>query len=177
MALTINDIRSASSDEVLSERLVEELNRRLPEKLLTETDCDAFVAHLGELPPGLRAMAATQQLNVSMLFDDLGWHFANWHHKGYSEETSRGLRELGAVDVAQIFDAAYRIVLPHWEPITSMLAVDFKVFQEWYSESKLEEALRPLNSRLWDICAAAGSHRLVKYWLDYARKYPERVVS
>ena len=171
MSITIEAIE-ASSDEELFKLLGQELQNRISAK----RGSHEFVSEIQTLPCGLRAMAATYDLDVSLALDDLGWHFANWHHKGYSEETSRGLRELGAVDVAQIFDAAYRIVLPHWEPIASMLAVDFKVFQEWYSESELEEALRPLNSRLWDICAAAGSHRLVKYWLGYARKYPERVV-
>jgi hypothetical protein len=177
MSITINDIRSAPSDEALMDSLLAELNSRIPAELLSQVDCDEFVAHLNGLPPGLRAMAATHQLDVSMVFDDLGWHFANWHHKPYCEETSRGLRELGATDVAQIFDEAYRLVLPHWDAISGMLAINFGAFREWYRDSDLDKALLPLNSRLWEICEAAGYHRLGKYWLDYARKYPERVVG
>jgi hypothetical protein len=45
------------------------------------------------LPPGLRAMTAIYQLDVSMALDDLGWHFGNWPDRALREETLQGLKE------------------------------------------------------------------------------------
>src|SRR5579862_1320102 len=176
MRLTINGIRSAHSDKELLDKLCAELERRLPDEVWE--DRDTLVAHLRMLPPGLRAMAATHSLDVSMALDDLGWHFANWHHHEFCEETSRGLLELGLNEIADWFNQAYQLVLPHWDAISDMLAVDFKVFLEWYNDSPLEKALSPLNQRLWVICDdTLPDPGLMKFWVDYARKHPARVVS
>jgi hypothetical protein len=175
MRLTVAAIRAARSDEALFRKLSAELERRMPSEL--HEDLDAFVSALANLTPGLRAMAATYHLDVSMALDDLGWHFANWHHRKYCDETSRGLWELEANEVAEVFDKAYQLVLPCWDAIGDMLAVDFKVFADWYYESPLVKGLRPLNIRLWEICEQFPDFRLFQFWLDYARKYPERVVE
>src|SRR5262245_11099935 len=84
-------IVDAQDDDTVFGLLSSALNERIPSSLLV--DLDAFVAQLQKLPPGLRAMAATHQLDVSMSLDDLGWHFANWHDHGLAEETTLGLRE------------------------------------------------------------------------------------
>ena len=175
LRLTVAAIRRTRSDDKLLDKLFAELNSRLPSEL--HEDLDAFVSALEGLSPGLRAMAATFKLDVSMALDDLGWHFGNWHHRGYCDETSRGLWELEAIEVATIFDEAYELVLPHWDDISDMLAVKFDVFADWYCESELHRALSPLNSLLWDICERSPDFRLFQFWLDYARKYPERVVQ
>jgi hypothetical protein len=174
MVLTLDDIRSSPTDKALFDKLGAELERRMPPHLYD--DLDAYVAALDELSPGLRAMAATHQLDVSMALDDLGWHFANWHHQAYCEETSRGLRELGADEAAQIFDKAYQIVLPHWDAISDMLAVDFSVFSEWYHDSELAESLGPMNRGLEIIANKSPEYGLMTYWLAYARRFPERVI-
>jgi len=109
MKLTIAKIKSARSDELLFERLGAELERLLPVDL--HNDLDALVARMRTLSPGLRSMAATFKLDVSMALDDLGWHFANLHHKRYCKETSRGLHTLEASEAAEIFDRAFEIVL------------------------------------------------------------------
>ena len=175
MRLTAAAIRTIRANQTLLDKLFVELNRLLPSEL--HEDLDALVTAFEGLSPGLRAMAATYQLDVSMGLDDLGWHFANWHHRAYCDETSRGLWELEANEVAQIFDQAYRLVLPYWDAIGDMLAADSKVFVDWYYESPLEKVLSPLNVRLWEICEKLGEDRLLQFWLDYARKYPERVVA
>ena len=48
-------------------------------------------------------MAATFELDVSMALDDLGWHFGNWTHRGYCDETLHGLRELEAGEYTEMF--------------------------------------------------------------------------
>ena len=173
MALTEERIRACASDEELFAALSAELHRRLPGE--EGDDLDRFVERLRGLPRGLRAMAAIYQLDVSMALDDLGWHFANWHHRPYCDETLRGLRELEAQEAAEIFSSAYELAQPYWSTIDELLAQGFQRFTDWYDESALEEALDPLNRRMWDLCGP--DYGLMAYWLPYARKYPDRVVS
>jgi len=106
----------------------------------------------------------------------LGWHFANWHHTEYSLETLAGLRELEASEVAQLFERAYATVLPYWDKIAALLEQDAERFRKWYSRSKLEKDLMPINQRLWAIHRSLRKG-LFSYWLAYARKYPERLVN
>ena len=58
-----------------------------------------------------------------------------------------------------------------------MLAVEFKVFSEWYYESELDKTLSPLNNRLWDICEESPDFRLMRFWMKHAREHPERRVD
>src|SRR5262245_29999541 len=173
MALTEEQIRDCASDEELFQALSAELHRRLPDE--ESDDLDLFVERLRALPKGLRAMAAIYQLDVSMALDDLGWHFANWHHRPYCDETLRGLRELEAHEPAEIFSSAYELVQPYWSTIGELLTQGFDKFVDWYPDSELETALDPLNRRMWDLCAPP--YGLMAHWLTYARKYPEKVVS
>jgi hypothetical protein len=174
MALTEEQIRLCNSDEELFRALSQELNRRLPDG---ERDLDAFVERVRGLPKGLRAMAAIYQFDVSMTLDDLGWHFANWHHRPYCDETLRGLQELEAHEAAEIFSSAYALTQPHWDEISQLLSQSFDAFVDWYSGSELQKSLDPLNERMWDLCKATGKLGLMTYWLIYARRYPENVVS
>jgi hypothetical protein len=124
-------------------------------------------------------MASTYQLDVSIALDDLGWHFANWHHHGYCKETSRGLKELEAFDLSEIFDQAYSITCHQWDVITELLRQDFKAFSDWYFTSELDATLAPLNRHMWDLLkteSPGGEGGIFRYWLAYARRYPERVV-
>src|SRR6266702_1383528 len=113
MALTEERIRACASDEELFKVLSGELHRRLPDE--EGDDLGPFVERLRRLPRGLRAMAAIYQLDVSMALDDLGWHFANWHHRPHCEETLRGLRELEAHEAVEIFSSAYALAQPYWD--------------------------------------------------------------
>src|SRR5437016_11851653 len=73
----------------------------------------AFAREIRELPIGLRAMAATHHLDLSLTLDDIGWHFLNFGHPSHVEETEHGLRELGLSEVATMFHEAYTLVGPH----------------------------------------------------------------
>jgi len=174
MPLTQQFIRQCSDDEALFKALSAELCRRMPPEL--EWDRDDLMARMRACPPGLRAMAAVYQLDVSMTLDDFGWHFGNWHHRAYCEETLRGLRELGAHEAAEIFQAAYALVQPYWDRIGELLQQDFDEFAKWYRGSDLEKALDPLNRRMWDFCKRT-KFGLLDYWVPYARKYPGKVAS
>ena len=169
--LSPSRIARTRSDEALFKLLGGELKRLLPP--YDSDDLDPFVKSLQDLPEGLRAMAATYELDVSMALDDLGWHFANWHHKGLALETLAGLRELGACAEAAIFERALEIALAHWDFFAA------KGFVEAYFESSVETALSPLNDRLWRLLGyrGEGGRSLVDLWVPYARRSPERVCT
>jgi len=173
MTLTEQFILECADDKELFRALSAELCRRVPER---ENDMEAFVARMRTLPQGLRAMASTYQLDVSLALDDLGWHFANWHHREYCEETILGLQELEAHEAADIFLSAYALVQPYWDTIGRLLQRDWDDFVEWYPESDLEKALDPLNDRMWDLCKRTELG-LLSYWVPYARKYPRNMVQ
>lgn len=156
-------IVDAQSDQEVLDLVVAELERRIDASL--HDDLDAYVIALQGLPKGLGAMAATYQLDVSMTLDDLGWHFGNWHHHGYSLETARGLRELGAIRAAELFEAAYSTALQYWDELGS------EGWIKWYHGSAFEKAIDPLSSEMWDLLG--DDLRVMKYWVAYARRHPE----
>jgi len=169
--LTPSRIARTRSDEALFKLLGGELKRLLPS--YASDDLEPFVKALQHLPRGLRAMAATYELDVSMALDDLGWHFANWHHQGLALDTLAGLRELGALEEAGIFERAMAIALAHWDFFV------YEGFVEAYNGSDIEVALSPLNDHLWHLLGyqGDGGRDLLALWAPYARRSPERVCS
>ena len=43
----------------------------------------ALAEEIQRLPVGLRAMAATHHLDISLTLDDIGWHFLNFGHPSH----------------------------------------------------------------------------------------------
>lgn len=175
--LTEARIRECADDEKLFELLSAELRRRL--RYSENDDLDRFLVDIRAIPVGLRAMAAIYQLDVSVCLDDLGWHFANWHHRGYCEKTLWALRELEAFQEAELFAEAYARAQPYWDQIGELIRDDFQKFVEWYPDSGLDKATIPLSRRMWDLCGTGEGHKngLLRYWVSYARKYPHKVVQ
>jgi hypothetical protein len=174
MALTETFIRDCADDDALFRALADELSRRVPREL--EWDTEGHLARMRALPPGLRAMIAIYQLDVSMTLDDLGWHFGNWPDRALRAETLQGLKELEAHEAAEIFAAACALAEPYWDTIVELRKGSFDEFADWYRNSDLDKALQPLNDRMWAFCGRTKSG-LLTYWVAYARKYPERVVG
>ncbi|MDB5567967.1 MAG: hypothetical protein JWP84_4533 [Tardiphaga sp.] len=172
MALTEARIRECT-DEELSKLLSAELNRWLPHG--HDPDLDLFLARLGLIPSGLRAMALIYQLDVSITLDDLGWHFANWHHRRYCEQTIWALRELEAFEHAELFVLAYALAQLWWDKIGELIRYNFNDFVAWYQESELEKATLPLTERMWELQKV--DRGLFGYWTSYARKYPRKVIG
>lgn len=113
-------------------------------------------------------MAATYELDVSLTLDDLGWHFGNWHSTELSEETARGLEELGATELATVFRAGYRIAQTYWAELGA------EDWMDWYHKSPLEKEVRPLTEKA--LAILSGKERgIFQYWIEYARRHPERV--
>src|SRR5438046_8422551 len=106
------ELIDSSSDDELFDLLGKELEKRISAK----RGSMEFVAALQNLPVGLRAMAATYELDVSLSLDDLGWHFGNWHNADLAEETARGLELLGAEELSGLFRQAFQIAKNYWPP-------------------------------------------------------------
>ncbi len=165
MPLTVQQIVAVKSDKELFGLLSAELEQRLGKQISDE----ALVKAVQTLPTGLRAMAATHRLDVSMAINDLGWHFHNHPHRELCAEICRGLRELEAFEVLEIFEGAHALIEPHWEKLGSLAS--------WYEASGVEAAMLPLNQRLWKICSQSPDYGIMQFWLGYARNYPERVAD
>jgi hypothetical protein len=160
--LRASQLASGSNDQVF-ELLGEQLEKRLPNR----TDPE-FVDELRALPVGLRAMAATYELDVSLTMDDLGWHFGNWHDLDLAEETARGLEELRATELAGLFRQALAHAKDYWSELGS------ETWSDWYHGSRLEEAVMPLNERAWALLEDRWNG-IFSYWVEYARQHPDRV--
>src|SRR5262252_3789767 len=109
MGITIEAIDSSSDDELFAL-----LGKELEGRISAARGSAEFVAQIRELPVGLRAMAATYELDVSLALDDLGWHFGNWHNEELARETARGLETLGARELADLFRQAFEIAKKYW---------------------------------------------------------------
>jgi hypothetical protein len=160
-ALTSKAISSSSDDELFAL-----LGRELEARIRSRRGSPEFVAEIGNLPEGLRAMAATYELDVSLSLDDLGFHFGNWHNEALAEETARGLDVLGAPELAAIFREALGLALPYWRELGA------ENWSEWYHDSPLQKAVDPLTRQAWKLLKKKG---ILDYWVDYARKHPDGV--
>jgi hypothetical protein len=154
----------------LDDELFKLLGKELEERISVNRDSPEFVAEIQKLPIGLRAMAVTYELDVSLVMDDLGWHFGNWHNIVLAKETIRGLDELGATELAVIFKEAFQIALRYWDEL------GMKDWSKWYHDSPLEKEIKPLNEEAWNILEAK-KNGIFEYWVNYARKYPERIAN
>jgi hypothetical protein len=173
MALTVESIRAAESDQVLLDLLSEELQRLVPEEL--QEDRDRYHANLATLPRGLRAMAGMHFFDVSMALDDLAWHFGNQNDERDLKETLNGLRELELPEIADFFERAWKITGPHFDELRGP-GVTNDNFYEWLESIGAKNQIDPMNDMIWDYCKKAGDLGLLSSWPIYARKYPERCV-
>jgi hypothetical protein len=80
-----------------------------------------------------------------------------------------GLRELEAVEYADMFAKAYELAQLNWTEICD------DDFPEWYNNSDFEKATEPLSSRWWALQKIDGG--IFGHWTKYARKYPHKVAQ
>lgn len=177
MALTIEQIHSASSDHDLFKLLGKELEGLFP--LEIRRDPIVFLSRLSTAPRGLRAMATTYDLDVSMALDDLAWHFVN-HQRSFElvAETVYGLRELDATQAAEIFEAALAIITPHWDCLPEVAALKGGgAKHDWLDSRGIQSQMDPLNNRMWKVLDQYENRSLLSLWTIYARKHPQRCCS
>ena len=162
----------AMSDDELLEQIFALLSSRVHANAYG--DESEFASSIDSLPVGLRAMAATHWLDVSLTLDSLGWHFLNFGEPGFVKETELGLRELGLDDLAGWFVEAYEIVNPLKAEIR-----DSDEYDETLINHGCSERMDELNALAWakDNGSDKKSKGSVIYnsWVRYARQYPERV--
>ena len=130
----------------------------------------AFAQEIGSLPAGLRAMAATHHLDVSLTMDDIGWHFLNFGHASHVEETARGLRELGLGEVAAMFHEAYQLVQPHLPEIR-------RPGGDYYAVMESAGAMKRIDELTDRARVVIGEQGIYRHWAAYARQHPERVFA
>lgn len=174
MALTVEQIRAADSDEALFDLLSAELQRLLPES--AEEDRDQFHKTVATLPRGLRAMAGIHSLDVSMSMDDLAWHFGNYNEEHELQETLNGLCELEMPEIAVLFAEMWEFMKPHMSALQSE-NYDGKEFSDWLVDIGAEDFAKGKSRFIWDYSKRAGELGLLESWARYARKYPERCVA
>lgn len=126
-----------------------------------------YIAQIRNLPPGLRAMAATHWLDISLTLDDIGWHFLNFGEPELVQATSLGLRELGLEEVACLFDEAYVILQPHLGKYSSN-----EEYCDAMEKTGDQARIDSLDDRARELVGEGGVY---PHWVRYARLYPERV--
>lgn len=165
--VTLHQLQSATTAKERLELIQELLQDRIPE---SRTEQGPFLERLKTLPPGLRAMAATYELDVSLAMDDLGCHFGNWHHFELAQETLQGLKELNALELAEIFGEALELARPYWDRLGT------PDWMDWYPDSELDLALGELNEAAWNLLDDQDLG-IMSYWTAYAERHPERLVE
>jgi hypothetical protein len=132
----------------------------------------AYVAVIRALPIGLRAMAATHWLDVSLTVDDIGWHFLNFGEEGLVRETTLGLRELSLPEFEAAFVAASELICPIRTEVTD------DNFYEYLDSHNLDSKIQELGERIDESASRypqmTGS-AIYGAWITYTRAHPENV--
>jgi len=160
----------ALGDEELLKEILSLLGKSVSPAADPYSDDGSYAAAIASLPAGLRAMAATHHLDISLTMDDIGWHFLNFGEAGLVRETEAGLRELGLGEIADYFMEAHAIVSP--------LKPEIKEADDYYD--CLES--RGLMARIDELTDKASATRpilsgspIYAAWIRYARVHPEKV--
>jgi hypothetical protein len=132
---------------------------------------------LDKLPRGLRAMAATHWLDLSLTLDSLTWHFGNFGEPGLVAQTEAGLHELELHELAECFYEAKNLMVP----LLSDRKEEDGDSNQLLERSGLREVADQLNRRAWALHPITKSKKATESsviyaaWIRYARKHPEDV--
>ena len=132
----------------------------------------SFAANIARLPPGLRAMAATHWLDVSLTLDSITWHFGNFGEPGLVSQTEAGLREFGLHEHAECFVEAKDLMMPLLAQRTEADGDPYEILERAGLKERADEIDRRARG-LDDL--APGESVIYKAWIRYTRHYPERV--
>ena len=131
-----------------------------------------FAANIAQLPPGLRAMAATHWLDISLTLDSITWHFGNFGEPHLVAETEAGLRELGLTELVSCFIEAKGLMLPLLAERTEADGSPNEILERAGLKTQSEELDR--QARALDNLGP-GNSIIYNAWIRYARQHPERV--
>jgi hypothetical protein len=131
-----------------------------------------FAANIARLSPGLKAMAATHWLDISLTLDSITWHFGNFGELGLVAETETGLRELGLDELADCFVEAKNLMLPLLAHRTEADGDPYEILERAGLKIRADEIDR--RARALDNLGN-GKSVIYEAWIRHARQYPERV--
>jgi hypothetical protein len=160
------------SDEELLKEIFSALSKSVSSVADPYSEDGSYAATINSLPTGLRAMAATHHLDISLTMDDIGWHFLNFGEPGLVRETEIGLRELGLGEMANYFVEAHAIVSP--------LKPEIKEADDYYQclESRgLMERINELTDKASATQPSLDGSPIYAAWIKYARGHPEKVFT
>jgi hypothetical protein len=136
------------------------------------SDDGSFATNLESLPSGLRAMAATHWLDISLTLDSITWHFGNFGEPHLVAQTEAGLYELGLNDLAVCFVEAKELMLPI---LANRTEADGDP-DELLERKGLSQVAEKLNRRSWDMDnLGPGKSLIYDAWIRYTRQNPEKV--
>ena len=158
------------SDEKLLDEIFAALKRSISPLADPYSDDGSYATAISLLPVGLRAMAATHHLDVSLTMDDIGWHFLNFGEPGLVCETESGLRELGLSDVADWFAEAHGIVNPLKPEIEA--GADF---YECLTNHAQMDRIGELTQMAQGKTPTVSDSSIYGAWVRYARENAEKV--
>jgi hypothetical protein len=154
--------------------LQKELEQLLASRALGDpySNDGSFAAKVARLPPGLRAMAATHWLDISLTLDSITWHFGNFGEPTLVAQTEAGLRELNLHELAECFVEARDLMTP--------LLVQPKESDgdpyELLERAGLRERANEIDRRAWALDdLGPGESVIYKAWVRYTRQHPDRV--
>jgi len=157
-----------NNDDLLNELMDSLKNRVLGDPYSSD---GSYATELSSLPRGLRAMAATHWLDVSLSLDSLTWHFGNFGEPGLVTQTEEALLELHLVDLARLFREAADLMRPFVDQMSPEHPPD-----ELLEKAGLMERGREIDRRAWDLNkSGTGDSAIYEAWVAYVREHPERV--
>jgi hypothetical protein len=131
-----------------------------------------FAVNLAFLPPGLRAMAATHWLDISLTLDSITWHFGNFGEPHLVAETETGLQELGLHELAICFREAKELMVPLLAQRTEADGDPNEIIER----KGLGKVTDDLNRRAWALDdTGPGKSVIYEAWIRYVRRHPESV--
>ena len=130
-----------------------------------------FATNISLLPHGLRAMAATHWLDMSLTLDSLTWHFGNFGEPALVALTEEGLLELGLDELAGVFREASTLMAPFVDQMSPESPPD-----KLLEKAGLRERGDELDHKAAEL-SEVGPNQSAIYaaWVRYAREHPERV--
>jgi len=163
----------AKDDEGLLEDLFALLTERVPTEVSAYGRDSKISIEIEKLPVGLRAMAATHWLDISMTLDSVCWHFRNFGEPALVDLTEKGLRELGLESLADVFREAGAVMMP-------LANSGAATWDEAVEKAGLEARVDEIDRRGWDVyedakTANTSAGKIYGAWIQYCRRYPDRV--
>lgn len=126
------------------------------------------------LPVGLRAMAATHFLDISLTLDSITWHFGNFGEPRLVALTEAGLRELDLIELADCFHQAAELI----QPLMEMRTEEDAEFYDYLEKHGIREQAEALDNQGWDLGNLANRQSAIyAAWVRYARLHPENVFA